>query len=257
MSKNFELLRQAGFKQDYFGDVRTETPPAEKINAPAGSPSTARYRAPNAPAQDDQISALVRKIFLDGRDPNVHSVVFSGVAPSAGCTWACAQTGTTLASMVDGTVCLVDANFAAPAINRQFGQDNAVGFSDAILQGKPARNFARQIDGSNLYVLSAGEEGVRLEPDGAGANVARCLRELRRDFDYLLVDAPPLAGSSTASTAGRAGDGAILVLESTGIALESLLKAKQHLKAARVPLFGVVLNGRKSPAHSLFGQFFK
>lgn len=258
MSKNFELLRQAGFKQDYFDDLPAEppTPTAQRINPPGSNRSTSGAHLKQQPGTEDhRITALVRRIFLDVRNPNVRCVVFSGVAPLSGCTRICAQTSRTLASLVDGTVCVVDTNFGAPGIARQFSRDSVVGFSEAVLQGKPARNFVRQIDASNLHVLSAGEERVRVQADGA--NVAGCLRQLRRDFDYVLIDAPPLSRGSIASNVSRAGDGAILVLESQGIALGSLLRAKQHLRAAHVPLLGVILNECKPPAPSLFGEFFK
>jgi Mrp family chromosome partitioning ATPase len=260
MSKNFELLRQAGWKQDFFEGAQTEAPqaprsPSRKVNSPVNPPPRARYRASSMPAKGDRISSLVHKIFLDPRNPHIRSAAFFGVAPRAGCTWACAQTARTLASLVDGTVCVVDANFSAPSLHGQFSVDNLVGFSDAIFQGKPARTLVRQIDGSNLHIICAGAECARAQPEVA--RVGERLRELRREFDYLLVDAPSVLDGSLAASVGQAGDGAILVVESTGIALESLLKAKQRLKAAHVPLFGVVLNDRRAPAHSLIGQFFK
>jgi hypothetical protein len=258
MSKNFELLRKAGWKQDLFEGAHPEplrAPPSRKVNSPVKHPSPARYRTSGISAKRDQIFSLVHRIFLDPRNPQVRSVAFFGVAPRAGCTWACAQTTRTLASLVDATVCVVDANFSAPSLHGQFSADNHVGFSDAILQGKPARTLVRQIDGSNLHILCAGGECGRVQAEVG--RIGGALRGLRREFDYLLVDAPPVALGSLAAGIGQAGDGAILVLESTGIALESLLKAKQRLKSAHVPLFGVVLNDRKSPDHSLFSQFFK
>ncbi len=257
MSKNFELLRQAGWKQDFFdGAETTEGASPRKTRPPTAPPhAPRRYRAPDNSSRGDQISSLVHRAFLDPRSPNIRSVVFSGVAPRAGCTQACAQTARTLASRVNGTVCVVDANFAVPAIHEQFSVDNLVGFSDAIAQGKPPATLVRQIDSSNLYVLSAGCECGRAQ--SAGAGIAQSLRELRREFDFVLVDIPSVINGTLGASIARGGDGAVLVVDSTGIALQSLVKAKERLKLARVLLLGVVLNDRRAPAHSLFGQFFK
>lgn len=256
MSKNFELLRQAGWKQDFFDGAETvDTAPPRETGTPATPHTPRRYRAAGVSSKGNQISSLVQRVFLDARNPNIRSVVFSGVTPRAGCTWACAQAARTLASRVNGTVCVVDAHFAAPSVHGQFGVDNLVGLSDAIAQDKSASTLARQIESSNLHVLSAGGECGRAQ--SAGARIAQSLRELRREFDFVLIDVPPLVNGALVASIGRGGDGAILVVDSTGMALESLVKAKERLKRARVPLFGVVINSRRASSHSIFGQFFK
>src|SRR2546422_6866411 len=62
---------------------------------------------------------LVRRLFFLG--PTIpHVVIFSGVEHGSGCSWVCARAADVLAAHVDGSVCLVDADFRSPSLHRYF-----------------------------------------------------------------------------------------------------------------------------------------
>jgi len=247
MSKNFELLRQAGWRQDLFEGFPPE-PPAEP---------TATRRAKRVPLGEDQISTLVRRIFLDSDRSEIRTVMFSGVVRSVGCTRTCSQAAKALANAVAGSVCVVDTNFEAPSLHHQISQTAGSGLSDAIVESKPGKEYAERVADSNLWMLAAGNQVRRLNGFSKGATLESYLRELAGEFDYLLVDGPSLTSGPQALSVGRAGDGAVLVMESTGVAPHLLLKARKQLQAARVPLFGVVLNQREPALPALLDRLMK
>jgi len=67
-------------------------------------------------------------------------------------------------------------------------------------------------------------------------------RELRAEFDYVLIDAPSLDTHPFAMTLGELTDGAILVLESSGTPRDVVVQAKRRIEESHVPLLGIVLN---------------
>lgn len=247
MSKNFELLRQAGWRQDFFEDL-PPSPSAENTNT---------ERPKRFPLGEDQISTLVRRIFLNSGGSEIRTVMFSGVVRSVGCTRTCAQAAKALAHAVAGCVCVVDANFEAPSLHHQISQTAELGLSDAILESKPAKEYAERVADSNLWMLAAGNQVRRVNGFSKGATLESYLRELAGQFDYLLVDGPSLTSGPQALSVGRAGDGAVLVMESTGVAPNLLLKSRKQLQAARVPLFGVVLNQREPALPPLLDRLMK
>lgn len=247
MSRNFELLRQAGWRQEIFEGLPTES---------AGEESSTTG-ARRMPLRNDQIASLVRKVFLDAKNSRTHAVMFSGVARGAGCTWTCAQAAKALASSVTGNVCVVDANFVAPALHEHFFAEARSGLSDAVFESKRAKEFAERVGERNLWLVTAGNQGKQAQGLSNGAILQSHLRELKSEFDYLLIDGPTLTSGPQAVSIGRTGDGAILVLKSTGIAPDLLVKAKRQLETARVPLFGVVLNQREPGLPSLLGRLMK
>lgn len=223
---------------------------------PAGEPPSANGTK-RMPPKNDQIATLVRKVFLDARNTRARAVMFSGVARGTGCTWTCAQAAKALARCVEGNVCVVDANFTAPRLHEHFGTEVRSGLSDAVFESKRAKEFAERVVERNLWLVTAGRQGKRAQGLSNEAILQSQLKELRGEFDYLLIDGPTLTSGSHAVSICRTGDGAVLVLKSSGIAPDLLLKAKKQLEAARVPLFGVVLNQREPGLPPLLERLMK
>ena len=73
------------------------------------------------------------------------------------------------------------------------------------------------------------------------------LAELRREFDYLLIDAPPLNAYADAMALGRLVDGVVLVLEANATRREAALQVTESLRAAKIPVLAAVLNKRMFP----------
>jgi Mrp family chromosome partitioning ATPase len=251
MSKNFELLREAGWRQEIFEGLPTP-PDAEPEDAQpaARRPTTANHAA----LAGDQVSELVRKIFLDS--PH-RSVMFFAAEKGAACTWACAQSAKALAGAVGGTVCAVDANFSQPALHEQFAKFAPSGLADAVFAAKPAKEFAEETGKENLWVLTAGSEEKRTLALQNKSFLQSHLQELKSDFDYILIDGPTLSSDPLLASVGRGVDGAVLVLNSSGIAPNLLVKAKKQLEAARLPLLGAVLTQGQSEMSSLFRRLIK
>lgn len=252
MSRNFELLQQAGWNQEYFEDSTGEGSPKGARVAEIG-PARTKARA-TAAGKEDQFPLLARRIFLDPRGAHLRVVVFFGIEPEAGCSRVCLQTAEALAGLVDGKVCVVDANVGTESLQPHFGAESPGSLSDAMAQSKPVSLSAQQLDGSNLYFLRLRNAQSKNLPNAAG--LAAQVQELRFAFDYVLVDAP-LTNRSDVGTIARTGDGAVLILQPNGIPLEKIQKAKTRLKAADIPLLGIVVNEGKNAQPAVGSRFMK
>jgi Mrp family chromosome partitioning ATPase len=246
MSKNFELLLKAERAMELFQPATPveEAPKAERAHAPVGA--AAREYA----ITREQETTLVQRVFLLAGSEAPRVVVFCGVERGNGTTGICARAAEALAAQVNPSVCsvcLVDGNQYAPRLHQHFGVDNVSGLADAVLESGPIRTFVQQLPGRNLWLLSAGAnngEGRALwTPEHFRPRIA----ELRQEFSYVLVDAPPANLYVDAALWARMADGAILIVDSNTTRRDSALKAKENLKAANVKLLGAVLNNRNFP----------
>ncbi len=70
------------------------------------------------------------------------------------------------------------------------------------------------------------------------------LAELRGEFDYVLVDVPPLNVFEDALAFGQLVDGAVLVVEANATRREAAMQAADRLRKAGIPVLGAVLNNR-------------
>ncbi len=188
-----------------------------------------------------QAGKLVHRLFAPPGQPAPSSVMFCGIDRGSGCSTLSCRTAEILAAKMRGTVILVDANLAAPSLHRHFQLENRQGFSDALVSPEPMHNLARQIKGSNLWVLTNGTA-----PDvSLTAHTERLhsqILALRTLFNYVLVDVPPLNVSWDAIMIGQSVEGAVLVIEAKSASREAARHAKEALKAANVRILGAVLN---------------
>jgi Mrp family chromosome partitioning ATPase len=233
MSKNFELLQRAGWGEEYLDGI-----PAPVHNT-RHSPVS---RQQTAPRPRDQISTLVQKLFQRNSGPHIRCVVFLGCTETSSGTSVCARTAQTLAEQVQDRVCVVDAKFENPSVHRFFGKDNIAGLMDAVSHSRRGDNFFKQVEESNLWVLSAGDPGMGRRAAVSQRGLAECLMELRTDFQYVLIDAPPLSGRSELSALGQVADGAVLVVNAWGVSADMADRGRARLRRANVRLLGMVLN---------------
>jgi capsular exopolysaccharide synthesis family protein len=237
MSRNFELLQQMKKEHEVFP---ASGPPAISANG----------RKPgfdlDVLSREERMK-LVQRLFLLPGSAAPHLVVFCGVETGDGSSWVCTRASETLASQVKASVCLVDANLRTPFLHKYFRLDNLSGLSDAVLQSGPVRNFAHQVNGGNLWLITCGSKTTDphslLTSDGLRSR----LSELRAEFDYILVDGPPVNFYADTPLLGKLADGVVLVIQANSTHREAARQAKESLASANVRLLGAVLNKRTFP----------
>jgi succinoglycan biosynthesis transport protein ExoP len=243
MSRNFELMQQVG--RDF------EVP---SISRPSGAlPKIDEEVHPKGTGFDsgqmarEETLRLVQRIFLLQTQKPPRAVLFAGIDQGTGCSQVCLLVAEALRSSVSGSVCLVEANFRSPSLPNLLGTTNHHGLTDALLQEGPIRSFARPLQTDSVWLLSCGS----LAPDSPNLLNSDRMKarfdELRKEFDYLLVDAPPLTRYADATALGRLTDGLVLILEANSTRKETALMVMENLRAAQIHVLGAVLNKRTFP----------
>jgi Mrp family chromosome partitioning ATPase len=74
--------------------------------------------------------------------------------------------------------------------------------------------------------------------------VGALTRDLRDEFAYVVISAPPVGLYGDAAFLGQMADGVVLMLEANSTRRVAARKAKQKLEAANVQVLGTVLNNR-------------
>jgi len=128
-----------------------------------------------------------------------------------------------------------------------FGTTNHHGLTDCLLHDGPIRTFAKPVRGENLWLLSSGA----LAADSANLlnseRVQARFAELRKEFDFVIIDVPPLTPYSDAIGLGQVADGLVLVLEANSTRRDAAFQVAEDLRAANVRILGAVLNKRTYP----------
>jgi hypothetical protein len=191
---------------------------------------------------EEQIHSLVNHIFLPGRPKPARQVVFTAVDFDTDVATICVQVGQVLSEQVAGSVCVVQPNSKSSAdvaktvAPKPFRMEKAGSLRDA----------SRRLS-NNLWLAPA---DIFAEGTGSGFStepLSGRVAELRLDFDYAVLCAPPAAKSGQTPLLGHFCDGVVLVLDANSTRRAAAQKAKEVLYAANARLLGVVLNQRTFP----------
>jgi succinoglycan biosynthesis transport protein ExoP len=252
MSRNFELMQQT--------DEVSKIPPVQTVAATVKANILNRSRY-GTRLDFDQLACeealrLIQRVFLLQTQNPPHLVVFAAIDKGSGCSEICARAAETLVNNVRGSVCLVEANFRSPSLPELFGTTNHYGLTDALLRDEPIRAFAKPLHTENLWLLSCGSLAVDSPNLLNSDRIKARFQELRKEFDYILVDAPPLNRYADAMALGQLADGFVLVLEANSTRREAALRVIENLSAAQIRVLGAVLNKRTFPIpESLYRHF--
>jgi receptor protein-tyrosine kinase len=236
MSRNFELMQQIESERS------ESTLPASSAVARSGQSANPATRWAS-----EEALRLVQQIFIPQTQEPPRVVVFAGIDHGNGCSQICAAVAETLASNERGRVCLVEANFRTPALPGMFGVTNHFGLTEALLRDAPVETFARPLHQENLWLLSSGSMAVDSPNLLASDQLRSRITELREQFDFVIIDAPPLTRYSDAVVLGQLSNGLVLVIEANSTRREAAAAAADSLRSAKVPILAAVLNKRTFP----------
>ena len=244
MSRNFEMMQKAAEHLRGSQSIGEPFPPS-RAKPPRKVPGRYPTPTPMSIGLDElareEISRLIHRVFhTPGQERR--AVVFAAISSGSGCSWICAATAEMLARSMAKSVCLVDANFRTPCLPQVFGTRNHFGLSDALRQERPVRDFVQCLQPSNIWLLSCGSAPEASVSMVNSERMTTLVGELREEFDFVLIDAPPTGAYADTLGMGQLGDGLVLVLEANVTRREVAARIAERLRESNINLLGVVLN---------------
>jgi receptor protein-tyrosine kinase len=235
MSRNFELMQEMEKEEAFRSKVLIE-PPGE-----------GRKRGDRRQMTADGTLGLVQRIFPRQAQDLPRMVVFAGIDHGCGCSQIAASVAETLAMNAPRGVCLVDANFRSPGLPAMLGSENFHGLTNALLEEGPIWSFVKPALNERMWFLSSGP----IEADSpnlfTSARMGSRSAELRKEFDFIIIDAPPMTRHADAIALGQVSDGLVLILEAESTRREAALAVVENLRLSQVQILGAVLNKRVFP----------
>jgi polysaccharide biosynthesis transport protein len=145
-------------------------------------------------------------------------------------------------------VLLLETDLRKPRLADLFGLSTPRGWSDLILEEgnfQPDR-IAEMVQPTHipgLFAMAGGTSAPELiHQVFSSPKVPLLLAALRRQFDMVIIDTPPLLQFSEARLIGRLADGVVLVLRSDHTNRVAALACRQRLWEDGIPILGTVLN---------------
>lgn len=188
----------------------------------------------------EQVRGLVRQVFFSSAVNPVRQVVFSAAESGTDVGRICQQVAESLALDVSGSVAVISRDRTLTSQYRVETEEEA-----AIDRQHTSwlRHCAIRLR-RNLWLIP---ENRVVGGKATGMPLSSRLCELRREFEYSIVQGPAAGESSEAAALGQSADGIVLVLAAQVTRRAMALKIKETLERAHVRLLGTVLSERRFP----------
>jgi capsular exopolysaccharide synthesis family protein len=140
-------------------------------------------------------------------------------------------------------VVIVDADLRKPKQARMFGLNSGWGLTHFVSSYIEATDLVRPTQYNNLFLITSGPIPASPIELLTSEKMDHLIAFLKRSFDYILIDSPPLLAVSDSLAMGPLVDGVILVARGGQTPMSALKQAQQKLEVHKLKCLGVILNG--------------
>ena len=138
-------------------------------------------------------------------------------------------------------VLIIDCDLRKPSLHRKFNVSNEVGLTDVLVGTSELNKVMKKID-DNLYLLTTGT----LPPNPAeiiGSNtMENFLDECKINFDYIILDTPPILPVTDSKLLAIKADATVLVVRSEISKSKHVSQAFKELEKVNANVIGTILN---------------
>ena len=155
------------------------------------------------------------------------------------------------------SVLLIDCDMRNPTVHKNFNLSNKLGLSSCISMGTAVADAVQETAIEGLDALTAGVIPPNPSELLGSERMQNILQRAKEEYDYVLIDTPPVLPVTDSLVLGRMVDGLILVIDSGEIKVEMARDVKNQLVHAGANILGVVLNKVRSEHHGYgYGYYY-
>jgi len=210
----------------------------------AASPATSELATVSQPQSvvSEAYRALRTSLLLSTSRHAPQLILISSGQPREGKTTTALNLAITLAQRGDRVV-LIDTDLRRPRIHRSFQMTNERGLSTFLTSQAPAEDLARPVrQVPNLFVITSGPTPPNPAELLSSEPLEVLFAELRRHFDFIVLDSPPAITVADSLILAAHADGVMLVVHGGVTTRETLRHTTKLMNSVNARLLGVVLN---------------
>ena len=155
------------------------------------------------------------------------------------------------------SVLLIDCDMRNPTVHKNFNLSNKLGLSSCISMGTALSDAVQKTSIEGLYALTGGVIPPNPSELLGSERMKNLLQRAKEQYDYVLIDTPPVMPVTDALIVSRFVDGMILVIASAEVKVEMARDVKNQLVNAGANILGIVLNKVRSEHHGYgYGYYY-
>jgi capsular exopolysaccharide synthesis family protein len=175
------------------------------------------------------------------------AVLVTGTMPQEGKTSTAVRLGQLLAAAGESTV-IVDCDLRRGQLHARLGLPREPGVTDVLAHQAELAAALKETGVPNLQAITSGHAPPNPPALLARRQTGELLSELRRRFDWVIVDSPPLASVTDAQLLSRYVDASLFVVRYDRVSKALVRRTVQALRRSGQNVLGVVLNAVEAKA---------
>jgi len=188
----------------------------------------------------------LRTCLLARNEDERFAYIVTSANPGEGKTVTCLNLAMVMAERAEMETIVIDCDLRKRSVAKLMGMKQTPGITEFLLGKVSLEQVIQPTCYPNLSVIAAGEaDHDRVGEITTSRDLEDAVIELRKRYDYVIVDSPPINIVADAGMLGRIIGEALLVVQMGKTRKEVVDKAVRLLHAANVNIAGMILTHRK------------
>lgn len=202
----------------------------------------------------EAIRTLATSVALAGMEKDMKVVAISSAMDDEGKTAVACNLAAALATT--RRVLLLDADLRRPSVSAAMGlPPGTPGLVQLLTRRASLDQCIKGVRSSPLRVLPAGRAASNALDLLMSSRFDKLIAELKKHFDTIIIDCPPVQLVSDTLVLGRAASSMIFVARSDSTPLQVTRRALHRIDKAGIPVLGVALNAHDfAQADRFYGE---
>jgi len=129
-----------------------------------------------------------------------------------------------------------------PSHNKEFGVSEILNGKVPLKGQKSLISLIQYDEGTGVHVLASGAQAPNPSELLDSPIYEKLIKRLRKDFDFILIDSPPLLPVTDGGLIAQKADGVLLVLKAGSTKIDQFRGGRDLLTKVNAPVLGVLLN---------------
>lgn len=244
-------------RQPVLGSVIAfETPVDSPARAHQPHPAL-RYLLASHSIEAENYRGIRTALLVSAQQHAARTILVSSPEPGDGKTTMVCNLAMALAQS-GKRVLLVDADLRRPNVHTLFRMSPEIGLTEILAGEIEALNAIRPTIIDGLSVITAGQIPANPAELLSSPRLHRTLRDLRDEYDFVFVDAPPMLAVSDPCILAQHTDGLLIVTRINKNTRSAVLRVRQMIQDQGIRVLGAVANGAvigQDRAYAEYGDY--
>ncbi|MDZ5759759.1 CpsD/CapB family tyrosine-protein kinase [Carnobacterium maltaromaticum] len=152
---------------------------------------------------------------------------------------------------------LIDGDMRKPTVHKTFDKNMNIGLSNSLTEDIDIVNCCQRTTIRNLFILTCGVIPPNPNELLGSRRMKVALDRLKKNFDRIIIDTPPVMVVSDALVLAPNTDGVILVIRDNETLKDRAKQALEQIKITKTPVIGAILNGVSEKENSPYYHVYK